>query len=196
MRSTATLLALLPLSYALLLDRPLGAPSGVRRPAAASSTVRIRTTPWPSAPGGGRRNAFFTAEAGGAEAREVGQCGCEIITVGADGLQGGERDRTRAVVSGEIFVKPEFRRQGVAQRLLREAESRARSWGVDEMILMVKAHNHPAQRLYEKMGYVREPVSKEHGNQICMRRHLFSPDMHTLRSLLPQRTTVALDTSR
>ncbi len=82
-------------------------------------------------------------------------------------------------------------RQGVAQRLLRELEGKARWWGQTELLLVVNAQNLPAVRLYEKMGYTRTAGTHHtRSGDVCMRRNLFSPTSHTLQSLLPQFTTV------
>ena len=77
----------------------------------------------------------------------------------------------------------------LAQRLLREAEGQARWMGVDEMILMVKKGNYAAQSLYEKMGYRKEPRTKDHGSEVCMRKHLYL-SMHSLPSMVPQLTFI------
>lgn len=45
-------------------------------------------------------------------------------------------------------------------------------------------------RADNKMGYKMAPVSREHGDQVCMRRNLFNPDMHTVHSMMPKRTVV------
>ena len=53
-------------------------------------------------------------------------------------------------------------------------------------MLLVKRGNKPALKLYSKMGYETLPWTKDHGGDICMRRYVFSPDMHTIKSVLPQ----------
>jgi hypothetical protein len=40
------------------------------------------------------------------------------------------------------------------------------------------------------MGYRCVPHTKHHGDQLCMRRNLFVPDLHTLISVLPKHTVV------
>ena len=49
----------------------------------------------------------------------------------------GDNERPRAVLSGMLLVREEFRRQGVAQRLLLEAEAQARWWGSGEMLSLI-----------------------------------------------------------
>lgn len=107
-----------------------------------------------------------------------------------DGLQGGEEGwphiRPRAVLSGTLFVEKKFRRQGLAQRLLREAEGQARLFGVDEMLLLVKENNAPALTLYRKMGYTqRGPVTPDHEGQVCMGKHLYFPTPSNFLSMMP-----------
>jgi GNAT superfamily N-acetyltransferase len=98
--------------------------------------------------------------------------------------------RPRAMLSGTLWVDKNYRRQGVAQLLLREAESCARWWGYGELMLMVDKSNMVARRLYKKMGYTVAAESRYHGAQICMHRHLYSPTRHTIESLLPHLTFV------
>jgi len=41
-------------------------------------------------------------------------------------------------------------------------------------------------KLYSKMGYETLPWTRDHGTDICMRRYVFKPDLHTFKSCLPQ----------
>ena len=127
-----------------------------------------------------------------ASGQKIGQVGLELLRITADGSDTvGDDARPRAVVTGDLFVEPQFRRQGVAQRLLREAESRARLWGMTELMLPVRATNHAALTLYAKMGY--EHTGGEWHSQdkwVCLHRWLYSPNMHTLHSLRPQHNVV------
>jgi hypothetical protein len=119
----------------------------------------------------------------------VGGCGLEVAELNAYGLAAkpGDADvRARAVLSGTLFVESRFRRHGIAQRLLREAETQARWWGCGELLLLVKAGNKPARRLYEKMGFVTHSEGLLHGSDICMSRKLFMPNLHTVLSIAPQ----------
>ena len=123
----------------------------------------------------------------------VGSCGVEIVPLDSHGVAvpgHAAGAKPRAVVSGTLFVDPTFRRQGIAKRLLIEAEGWARSQGVSEMILIVKKSNSAALRLYEKMGYCMQPHVTAHGAlDCCMRKELFTPTS-LLQALLPQRTMV------
>ena len=83
--------------------------------------------------------------------------------------------RPRAVVSGTLWVSEEYRRQGLAQRLLREAEGQARLWGVGEMLLLVQAKNAAALKLYTKLGYRAMERTEEHGTQYALHGLLLQP---------------------
>ena len=121
----------------------------------------------------------------------IGQCGVEVINdVSYDGLENSgyswPKVRPRALVSGTLFVSNKYRRQGLAQRLIREAECMARLFGVDEMLLLVDAHNAPALRLYQKLGYRQAGApTKEHGGQVCLAKHLYFPTLSNLLSMNP-----------
>ena len=55
---------------------------------------------------------------------------------------------------------------------------------MDEMILIVAKGNAKAQSLYQKVGYKMMPQLKEHGSQVCMRKHLYL-NPHNLGSFVP-----------
>ena len=52
-----------------------------------------------------------------------------------------------------LCVRPEARRRGLAQALMRELERRLLPKGIEKITLEVRASNLPAIRLYEKLGY-------------------------------------------
>ena len=156
----------------------------------ASAVVSFRHKPWDNPPGESKRACWIEAKC---SKGNVGRCGLEVVPVTSSGLTGDSWDhdvRPRAVLSGELFVEKRFRRQGVAQQLIREAETRARWGGCGELLLIVKSGNTAALRLYEKLGYTRHKVTKYHGKEVCMSRHLFMPNAHTLLSIAPQLTRV------
>ena len=70
----------------------------------------------------------------------------------------------RVVVDeGELYqigVLPEFRRQGIAQRLLAELHEKMRQRGAVCCFLEVRSRNSGAISLYEKSGYSRISVRK------------------------------------
>jgi ribosomal protein S18 acetylase RimI-like enzyme len=52
-----------------------------------------------------------------------------------------------------LAVHNTYRRQGVAQKLLKTCEQTAKTWGFSEIYLHVLENNHQARRLYAKVGY-------------------------------------------
>ncbi|MGC9072361.1 MAG: ribosomal protein S18-alanine N-acetyltransferase [Acidilobus sp.] len=52
-----------------------------------------------------------------------------------------------------IAVRPAFRRRGIGTALMRALEERLRGMGADRLRLEVRASNHEARRLYERLGY-------------------------------------------
>ena len=69
------------------------------------------------------------------------------------------------------------------------AEGKARWMGVDEMLLLVQKGNKAALNLYSKLGYEAMPRTSDHGNQVCLKKHLYL-NPHSLRSMAPQVTWV------
>lgn len=79
------------------------------------------------------------------------RAGAEIVGCAVGDVQGGQS----RVIS--ICVDPDWRRQGIASRLLREIETLLTSGNV---ILMVEGGNSGAQSLYRRCGYL--PVGESH----------------------------------
>jgi GNAT superfamily N-acetyltransferase len=63
-----------------------------------------------------------------------------------------EVDRVHSYVA-DLYVCPAFRRQGVGDRLLEQAEEFARGLGVAKIELKVLADNRRARRFYRRHGY-------------------------------------------
>ena len=64
----------------------------------------------------------------------------------------------KEAAAGEYFINsvavlPEFRRQGIATRLMALAEAKAKQHGLDRCSLSVDVDNDTARRLYERLGY-------------------------------------------
>jgi ribosomal-protein-alanine N-acetyltransferase len=59
-------------------------------------------------------------------------------------------------------VQPEWRRQGLATRLLREVFREAREAGATAATLEVRASNLPARRLYEQLAFTVEGVRPDY----------------------------------
>lgn len=62
----------------------------------------------------------------------------------------------RLWVLNDLFVAPEARRNGVAQALMERARQWAVETGAAGLQLETAHDNHPAQALYERLGWVRE----------------------------------------
>jgi len=60
---------------------------------------------------------------------------------------------SRLLVISSVAVHPGFRRLGVAAALVERAQTFALAAGREQVVLDVLAHNQPAVRLYEKLGY-------------------------------------------
>ena len=166
---------------------------------AVPGLVYVEAVPWPRPAIGDGRAAYIRArlrapppDASRASLRgainsnwkvgaEIGSCGVEVAMLTRDGLTDPSRNgwlsgvRPRAVVSGTLWVSEEYRRQGLAQRLLREAEGQARLWGVGEMLLLVQAKNAAALKLYTKLGYRAMERTEEHGTQYALHGLLLQP---------------------
>ena len=91
-----------------------------------------------------------------------------LIAEGQDGeirgfviihLEWDGNDRLGYVIT--LDIAPAFRREGLAARLMLEAEHRAKEQGARRMSLHVYAENEGAMRFYERMGY--ERVGEELG---------------------------------
>lgn len=89
---------------------------------------------------------YLVAESGGAEKRIVGMCGVLDIL--------GEGDISN------VAVEEDFRRQGIAKKLLQELLIQGESRGIDAFTLEVRATNKEAICLYEKFGFISEGVRK------------------------------------
>ena len=87
-----------------------------------------------------------------------------------------------------LAVGREFRRKGIAEKLVKEVERLVRyEWGYDDCYLYVEERNKAAVKLYRKMGYKKMWVDKEattllpstngklqnsSTNIVCMRKRL------------------------
>ena len=56
----------------------------------------------------------------------------------------------------DLFVDPGVRKQGVGERLIKHAEQFAYETGSRGLFLRTATDNYPAQKLYEKCGWVRD----------------------------------------
>eukprot|EP00908_Phaeocystis_cordata_P026035 Transcript_851.p1 GENE.Transcript_851~~Transcript_851.p1 ORF type:complete len:320 (+),score=122.26 Transcript_851:86-961(+) len=98
----------------------------------------------------------------------VAACGIEVQMLTASALdqfryKDGDPD---GVLSERPFlsnlaVRKDYRRKGIAKRLCRQAEQRARGWGYSEVLLKVEADNSKARNLYRSLGYRVAAIDKE-----------------------------------
>ncbi len=95
---------------------------------------------------------------------------------------------TTAPLMSNLAVGREFRRKGIAEKLVTEVERVVQyEWGYDECYLYVEERNKPAVKLYQKLGYRKVWVDKEAStllpardgklqnsstNIVCMRKRL------------------------
>jgi GNAT superfamily N-acetyltransferase len=66
-------------------------------------------------------------------------------------------DAHRTWLLGDLFTAPAARGKGVGRLLMNTARDFARLTGAKGMTLETATDNHSAQRLYEALGYVRDP---------------------------------------
>ena len=90
---------------------------------------------------------------------------------------------------GRMFVAPEFRRLGLARRLLDTALAFAREIGLEQLTLIVDEKNEAARRLYDSYGFVAfgiEPRELKIGDTYCDSMHMWLPlDAPPNRDVLP-----------
>jgi ribosomal protein S18 acetylase RimI-like enzyme len=60
---------------------------------------------------------------------------------------------SRFAYISNLAVRPDYRRQGLAQQLLLACEQQVKVWGLPELYLHVLENNHSARSLYGKLGY-------------------------------------------
>lgn len=81
----------------------------------------------------------------------------------------------RATVWG-VAVDPEYRKQGVAKRLLQRVIAHARDQGILQVQLAVAVENEAAQALYRSLGFVSfgvEPRAMRVGDRFYDEEHMF-----------------------
>lgn len=83
-------------------------------------------------------------------ARTDRRCGFVMFTVEQGTF---EQDVTRGIVEN-LYVRPEYRSEGVGSELLAAAEQRLDERGADTVALNVMADNEAARQFYRRHGYV------------------------------------------
>ena len=58
-----------------------------------------------------------------------------------------------APLMSNLVVSRQYRRQGIAEKLVQDVEDLCQEWGYDECYLYVEQRNAPAVKLYQKLGY-------------------------------------------
>ena len=81
--------------------------------------------------------------------RAVGYVWCEVQDIAATALT----HRLRRLFVHHVAVVAEARRRGIAGALLDEADTLARSRGLERVDLSAWSFNEPARGLFEKRGY-------------------------------------------
>lgn len=72
----------------------------------------------------------------------------------------------RIWILNDLFVQPNYRRQGVAKLLLTAAEHYARQTGAIRIALSTQISNTSAQALYESLGYTKDTVFYHYALQL------------------------------
>jgi ribosomal protein S18 acetylase RimI-like enzyme len=73
----------------------------------------------------------------------------------------------RIWVLNDLFVSPAARRGGVARALMECARAFALETGALRLVLETAEDNHPAQALYESLGYVRESGTRHYSLELA-----------------------------
>lgn len=59
-----------------------------------------------------------------------------------------------------VAVKREYRRRHIGEFMMKALLADAKSWGISQLTLEVRASNEAALRLYESLGFVKEGIRK------------------------------------
>ena len=86
------------------------------------------------------------------------------MVVGNASLMPSPGNRYRLVICN-VVVREEYRRQGIARRLMEEAIAEARRQGAEEAVLQVYQDNLAAMQLYTDLGF--QPVAGEMGLELA-----------------------------
>ena len=73
----------------------------------------------------------------------------------------------RIWVLNDLFVAPAARHRGVARALMECARAFALETGALRLVLETAEDNHPAQALYESLGYVRESGTRHYSLELA-----------------------------
>lgn len=73
----------------------------------------------------------------------------------------------------DVFVVPEYRRQGICQKLLNKVEEIANEKDVCRITLQVFEHNEKARKSYKKFGFVKSQLDPKLGSGLFLEKDLF-----------------------
>ena len=118
------------------------------------------------------RSTVLVAEEVAEQRRLIGVCGMQMLALTPDGrgeeaMSSLTRDRRAAMslrpLLSNLAVSTDYRRRGIATRLVARSEAVAVQWNFDELLLLVSDDNTAARRLYRRRGYVDvgEPLDGE-----------------------------------
>lgn len=126
-------------SFAWKRSKPIRSPLRSR----LQNAARNRLSRWPSASDSGQGENFVMGVF--VDGQLVGMTGFFRRVE--------EKTRHRGVISG-VYVKPDFRRQGIAHALMSAVISRAPSHaGLEQITLAVSSERPPAKALYASLGF-------------------------------------------
>ena len=106
----------------------------------------------------GVRGASACAEASPVENREQSYIS-GTVEVGVRTAERYRQNHHRYVYLSNLAVSKDFRRRGIAQKLIESCEQQTVEWGYTEIHLHVMGNNERGRNLYQKLGY--ELVSSE-----------------------------------
>lgn len=86
-------------------------------------------------------------------------CISGTVEVGVRTAERHRQNQYRYVYLSNLAVSKDFRRRGIAQKLIESCEQQTVSWGYTEIHLHVMGNNERGRNLYQKLGY--EVVSSE-----------------------------------
>jgi len=90
----------------------------------------------------------------------IGCAGIEVSTIPDGNLKA--PSKKRAPLMSNLAVSRKYRRKGIGELLVKDAERIARfEWGADDCYLYVEKRNVAAVKLYEKMGYRQVWIDKD-----------------------------------
>lgn len=90
----------------------------------------------------------------------VGCAGIEVTPIPEGSLKG--KTGPQYPLMSNLAVSRQYRRKGIAEKLVKEAERVARKeWGYNLVFLYVEERNVPAVRLYQKLGYRKTWIDKD-----------------------------------